>query len=439
MWTPPARPEWVQAVNAGGILPISEVAELPFTREGLLAEARANLGLDAPAGGDVGDFGLGRADGDDFLEPLAVLLPALEDEAELTVIGRWITRRFLLRFLEVRLQLTRFLHDDPGVRDEEIVAPLFVTGAPRTGTTILHAMLAQDPASRVPEGWELLRPVPPPSPDPAAFAADARIPLADRELRLPGQVAGELDAIHVYRGRMHKECVSSMSFSFRSEEFTARYRVPSYVEYLQHCDVTPAYEVHKLVLQVLQRGWPATPEPGPVRWVLKSPIHLHWLPELLGVYPDASLAITHRDPLTVLASVTSLVATLRWAHSDHVDFADIGAYHEALYLSDLDGLVDRVDASLDRGGLDPDRTHHVHYAEFVRDQVGQIAGIYDALGWEFPPATEQGMREYLASRPKDKHGVHEYSFADLRLDPDAERAKFARYQSRFAVPEETIR
>jgi len=431
MWEPPARPKWVQAVNAGEILPISEVAELPFTRDGLLAEARANLGLDAPVGGGIADFGLGRPDGDDFLEPLAVLLPALEDEAELTVIGRWITRRFLLRFLEVRLQLTRLLHDDPGVRDEEIVAPLFVTGAPRTGTTILHAMLAQDPASRVPEGWELLRPVPPPSPDPGVFAADARIPLADRELRLPGQVAGELDAIHVYRGRMHKECVSSMSFSFRSEEFTARYRVPSYVEYLQRCDVTPAYETHELVLQVLQRGWAATPGSGPVRWVLKSPIHLHWLPELLSVYPDASLAITHRDPLTVLASVTSLVAALRWAHSDHVDFADIGAYHEALYLSDLDGLVDRVDDTLDEG-----RTHHVHYAEFVRDQVGQIGGLYDALGWDLPDTTERAMHDYLASRPKDKHGVHEYSFADLRLDRDAERAKFARYQSRFAVPSE---
>lgn len=431
MWEPPARPEWVQAINRGDILPISEVAELPFDRDGLLAEARANLGL---ADGGVHDFAIPGVSDDDFLEPLAVLLPALEDEAELTVIGRWITRRFLLRFLEVRLQLARFVRDDPGVLDEEIVAPLFVTGAPRTGTTILHAMLAQDPASRVPEGWELLRPVPPPSPDPVSFAGDARIALADRELRLPGQVAGELDAIHVYRGRMHKECVSSMSFSFRSEEFTARYRVPSYVEYLQKCDITPAYEMHRLVLQVLQRGWPATPASGPVRWVLKSPIHLHWLPELLRVYPDASLAITHRDPLTVLASVTSLVATLRWAHSDSVDFAEVGAYHEALYLSDLDGLVDRVDDT-----LPPRRTHHVHYAEFVRDQVGQIRGVYDALGWELPAATEQRMHDYLLSRPKDKHGVHEYSFDDLHLDRVAERQKFARYQARFEVPEEELR
>jgi len=144
-WDPPARPEWVQAVNAGAILPIAEVAELPLARDPLLAEARATLGI---ADGGMADFGV-----DDFLEPLDVLLPALEHEAALTVIGRWMTRRFLLRFLEVRLQLAEYVRRDPGVVDEEIRAPWFVTGAPRTGTTILHAMLAQDPASRVPEGW----------------------------------------------------------------------------------------------------------------------------------------------------------------------------------------------------------------------------------------------------------------------------------------------
>ncbi len=419
-WEPPARPEWVQAVNGGGILPISEVAELPFSRDALLAEARAVLGV---ADGGTADFG-----GDDFLEPLDVLLPALDGEADLTVIGRWMTRRFLLRFLEVRLQLTEYVRRDPGVVDEEIVAPWFVTGAPRTGTTILHAMLAQDPASRVPEGWELLRPVPPPSPDPAEFAADARIPLADRELRLPGQVAGELDAIHVYRGRMHKECLSAMSFAFRSEEFTARYHVPSYVAWYERCDLRPAYDMHRLVLQVLQR------RARNVHWVLKSPVHVSALPTLLAVYPDARLAITHRDPLTVLASLTSLVATLRWAHSDHVDFADIGAYHEKMWTRALDDLTMQ---STD-GTLDPARVHHVHYADFVQDQVGVIDELYRSLGDPLAPETADAMRAYLAGRPKDVHGKHEYSFADLGLDPAVERERFSRYQRHFSVPEETI-
>ena len=420
-WEPPARPEWVRVVNAGGILPIAEVAELPFARDALLAEARANLGL---ADGGMADFG-----GDDFLEPLDVLLPALEEEAELTVIGRWITRRFLLRFLEVRLQLAEYVRRDPGVVDEQIPAPWFVTGAPRTGTTILHAMLAQDPSSRVPEGWELLRPVPPPSPDPAEFAADARIPIADRELRLPGQGAGELDAIHVYRGRMHKECLSAMSFAFRSEEFTARYHVPSYVEWYERCDLRPAYDMHRLVLQVLQR------RARNVHWVLKSPVHVSALPTLLAVYPDARLVITHRDPLTVLASLTSLVATLRWAHSDRVDFAEVGRYHEDMWTSALDDLTTQ---STD-GTLDPARVHHVHYADFVQDQVGVIGELYRALGASLTPETAGAMRSYLAGRPKDQHGKHEYSFADLDLDPTVERERFARYQRHFSVPEETIR
>jgi hypothetical protein len=417
-WQPPPRPEWVRAVNHGLILPIAEVAELPFTRDSLLGEARATFGL---ADGGIADFGR-----DDFLEPLDVLLPALEDEAELTVIGRWMTRRFLLRFLEVRLQLAAYVRDDPGVVDEEIAEPLFVTGAPRTGTTILHALLAQDPDVRVPEGWELLRPVPPPSPDPAEYAVDARIALADRELRLPGQVAGELDAIHVYRGRMHKECLSAMSFAFRSEEFTARYHVPSYVEWYARCDMRPAYDAHKLVLQILQR------RSRHVRWVLKSPVHLGALPILFAVYPDARLAITHRDPLTVLASLTSLVATLRWAHSDRVDFADLGRYHERMW---SDALDDLVTASTD-GSLDPERVHHVHYADFMQDQIGTVDALYTAQGRSLAPTTAQAMRDYLAARPKDQHGAHEYSFADLGLDPAVERGRFARYQRHFSVAAE---
>ena len=285
-WQPEPRPDWVLAVNAGDVSPITEVAALPLDRDALLAEARATLGMD---GRGVDGFG-----SDEFLEPLDVLLPALEKEAELSVIGRFLTRRFLLRLLEVRAQTVAYLRDDPGVVDEDILEPVFVAGAPRTGTTILHALLAQDASVRVPEGWELLRPVPPPNP--ADFPDPGRVVLADRELRAMASVTSRLDAIHEYSGRMHKECVSSMSFVFRSEEFTARYHVPSYVAWLAACDMTPAYQWHRLVLQILQRRW------HDARWVLKSPVHLHSLLVLLAVFPDARVLVTHRDPLAVLGS-----------------------------------------------------------------------------------------------------------------------------------------
>ncbi|TMK61648.1 MAG: sulfotransferase [Actinobacteria bacterium] len=415
-WRPPPRPEWVQAVNAGHVLPIADEARLPLRRDDLLAEARATLGIDGRGADGFGDDG--------FLEPLAVLLPALGDEAELSLLGRWITRRFLLRLLEVRAQTVAYVRADPGVRDEEIREPVFITGAPRSGTTVMHALLARQPGTRVPEGWELLRPVPPP--DPAQYPDAARVALADRELRRPALVVSGLDAIHEYGGRMQKECVSAMSFEFRSEEFTARYRVPSYVEWLGACDMRPAYEWHRLLLQILQRRNPTA------RWMLKSPVHLHSLPTLLAVYPDARLVCTHRDPLAVLGSVSSLVATMRYAHSDLVDFAGIGAYHAELYGGALDGLVDLAAGKV----LDADRVHHTRYESFMRDPFVTTRTLFDALDWPLTDETEDAIHAHLVDNPRGAKGEHRYSFDDLGLDHAAERKRFARYQEYFGVPNE---
>lgn len=416
-WEPPPRPEWVRVVNAGDVLPIAQEAALPLGRDALLAEARAVAGIDGRALDGFGD--------DAFVEPLDVLLRALEHEAALTVLGRWITRRFLLRILEVRAQTLAYVARDPGVVDEDVDA-VFITGAPRTGTTILHALLALQPGVRVPEGWELLRPAPPPDPD--CFPDPARVVLADHELRRPALVVSGLDAIHAYSGRMHKECVSAMSFAFASEEFTARYHVPSYAEWLGRCDMGPAYGWHRLVLQVLQRRFRGSD------WVLKSPVHLHSLPTLHDRYPDAPIVFTHRDPLAVLASVTSLVATMRYACSDTVDFADVGRYHADLYARSLDRLVD-LDV---RGDVALDRAHHTRYAAFMRDPVATTTSVGDALGRPVDDATADAMRAYLAAHPQGAKGTHTYSFDDLGLGRAATRARFARYQEHFAVPDEEI-
>ncbi len=422
-WQPPERPEWVAAINAGRVPPIAAEASLPFERDALLAAARARLGL--PDGG-VADFCHADFDADSLVEPLDRVLAALESEAELTPIGRWMTRRFLLRLLEVRLQLMAWLRADPAVRDEPIEAPLFVAGAPRTGTTILQAMLAADPAHRVPLGWELLRPVPPPDRDPQRAAGDPRVALAERELVLPQTVVSGLLAIHVYGASRPKECLSAMSFAFRSEEFSARYRVPSYETWLERCDMTPAYQMHRLVLQLLQR------RRGPARWVLKSPVHLHSLPTLLRVYPDARIAVTHRDPLALLASLTSLIASLRWAHSDAVDAAAIGAAHAQRYRASFARLLDWTDA----GALPGARLHHSRYADFLADPIAVAAGLYERFGLALPPEQRERLRAAFAARPRDEHGEHEYHFDALGLERSVWRERFRAYQQRFGVPDE---
>jgi hypothetical protein len=423
-WTPPERPEWVAAINRGEILSIAEEAALPLSRDALLGEACARQGV-VPSADSAAyhhrDFAV-----EAFVENLDRLTLALEEEAALTIIGRVLTRRFLLRILEVRIQIMRYLADDPGVQDERIASPLFVAGAPRTGTTILHALLAADPRHRVPEGWELLRPVPPPDPDPGRFASDPRIALADRELVRPQAVVSGLRQIHSYGGRKPKECLSAMSFALQSEEFTARYHVPSYATWLEKSDMTPAYDLHRLVLRILQRRCPGT------AWVLKSPVHLHSLSTLFETYPDARVAITHRDPLVLLGSLTSLIATLRFAHSDRVDVDAIAHSHHERYRTCFDALVDATKEKR----WPSNQLHHSLFEDFQRDPMAVLEGLYERFGITSTEAIRESQRRTLDRQPRDEHGAHHYALHELDSCDDA-RSAFRRYQSCFEVPDAT--
>ncbi|MDJ0847966.1 MAG: sulfotransferase [Myxococcota bacterium] len=423
-WQPPERPDWVLAVNRSQTGPLAEEAALPLARDALLGEAAARQGCAGSAAALTAAFGRPGFEAEPAIENLDRLLHALESEAHLTTIGRVLTRRFLLRLLEVRLQLMACLDEDPGVVDEAIVAPLVVAGAPRTGTTILHTLLAADARHRVPLGWELLRPVPPPPEDAEACTADPRVALADRELQGPQTVVSGLRAIHEYGGRRPKECLSAMSFAFQSEEFTARYAVPHYERWLVSSDMSPAYRLHRLVLQVLQRRRPGT------KWVLKSPVHLHALPTLFETYPDARVAVTHRDPLTLLASLTSLIANLRWAHSDAVDADEIARSHVRRYQATLERLVDWTESS----ALPSRQLHHSRFVDFQQDALAVVRGLYDRFGLAWSPDAERAMCEALDDHPADAHGRHAYRRNALGADPAALRPAFARYQARFDVP-----
>ncbi len=405
-WEAQPRPAWADAVNRGEIWPMSEVASAPFTLDRVAGEAATRLGLTR--------LEVLEALGHDALEALDVLLPSLEVEARLNVLGRWITHRFIARLIDQRLALDEYVRRVPAVLDERIVEPWFVVGAPRTGTTILAALLAQDPNHRTPMGWELLYPAPSPA---LSDDLDERLALADLELRTPQVVSGGLTAIHEYSGRMYKECLSAMSLGFRSEEFTARYDVPTYEAWLHSTDMRPAYDLHHRVLQVLQHAAP------PRRWVLKTPVHLQNLPVLLDVYPDARLSATHRDPLSIIPSVSSLVATLRSAHSDHVDLDAIGRYHVDLYARALDAFVDQVNS----GGLDPARLTNSRHTDFLADALDVMRGLYAHFGWELSHDAAEAMTVYLADHSEGAAGGHAYDLASFGVNGDEVRSRFSRY------------
>ena len=341
-WDPGPRPAWVQHAIDGEGGPVYELAAAPLVVDHLLAEARVRAGLD--------DFG-----GDDFLEPLGVFVRSVEEEAGLHVVGRWRVREVLLRALENRLRITAYVAEDPGVLDEVIAAPIVVTGSPRAGTSIMHELLALLPGTRAPLAWEYWWPAPPADPD-EDEDDDPRIPLANRDVRLSASLAPAFDGMHEQGARVPREDPSAMLISLRSDVLAAHYPTPSYAAWFATCDMAPAYDMHKLVLQILQRR-----HHDGRTWVIKAPGHLAHLDLVLERYPDARIVVCHRDPLAMISSVTSLTATLRWAHAASVDYRALAAENMATWLSGSEVSAQfspsSQDTTLFRVSQEPDADH----------------------------------------------------------------------------------
>ena len=216
---------------------------------------------------------------------------------------------------------------------------------------------------------------------------------------------------------------------FRSMIFPTQYRVPSYAHWLlDEADMAPAYRWHRIYLQHLQSRHPAP------RWVLKSPGHLWCLGALLAEYPNALLVQTHRDPLRIIASLSSLMSVLRRLGSDDISIPDI-ASEFAGYL--VDGL-DRSVAARTDGTVPPGRVVDVQFRAFMADPFATIHAIYEHLGLELGADAERRMRAFLADNTTEKHGGHHYTWADTELDLGEWRERTRRYQEHFGVPTEAL-
>jgi hypothetical protein len=411
-WTPPPRAPWVAQLNAlGESTSDGGRALVPLEADSALAAARVETGLD-----DFGDAG--------FREGLAILTRALEAEARLTLLGRLMARAELARILAVRLRVEAFVREHPEVEREVVRAPLFVTGLARTGTSFLHELLWRDPAYRAPLAWEMMYPVDAaraPAVDPAPAIARAA-----QEIELQNHALPATRTMHELGAELPNECIYLFAHELATDMFTGFYQIPSYTMWMATHDLTPLYARHRRLLQLLQWSRPAQ------RWVLKAPSHMNHLRELFATYPDARVVITHRDPLRVLGSLANLMASLRWTRSDHVDYPAVVAAMAFGHAY----LAEQVMKQRDSGELPADRILDVRYCDLVADPVGTIRAIGEWQGAPLGAAAQAAIRGWLDARPKDRHGAHEYAFADTGLDLATERARHAEYQRRYDVPSE---
>lgn len=411
-WTPPPRPEWLQQVIAEGRC-LDLRAVVPLDEASLLASAQQNTGLD-----DFGD--------DDWIEPFRVFLQSLDAEADLHLMGRLYARAEILNLLEARLQIEDAFKRHPEIADEVTTKPVVVLGQGRSGTSALLNLIAEDPRFSALQHWETMYPVPPP--EKASYRSDPRIEKADRYITHWYRLTPEMEGMHEWGGAVPQECVRAHALAFRSIAWlNLAGQVPSYSMYMTQNDMAPAYRYQKRLMQLLQWKNPRQ------HWVLKSPVHIDYLPELLSVFPDACLVWTHRDPVKAYASVVSLIGTAQWGRCDEPFKA--GSYDFVTALEPAARRLERVIDWIDDGSVPRARIQHIQYSDFVRDPLDTVASIYAYFDIGLPTSVREHLAQVIASKPRSARPAHRYS-AGADDEQATARKAFARYQQYFGVVSE---
>jgi len=302
----------------------------------------------------------------------------------------------------------------PGIARQEIREPLFIVGLPRSGTTLLHTLLAADPEHRVPLTWEVMTPSPP-----TGDNEQRRIQRATQSCNCLNWLAPTFRHIHAVGAELPQECVGLMTPSFMSDQFDTMYYVPSYRAWFFHQDLLPAYEYHRRFLQHLQF------RRGARRWILKAPTHMSALPTLLSVYPDALFVQTHRAPLEAMASVSSLITILRRVFSDAMDPFMVCRDAIQYWSQTLDTFLQ------ERDRLPHKRICDLDFLEIRRDPIAAIRRIYQHFGWLLSPEAGQRMRVVLARQPREQYGNHRYDLSQFGFDPAEAARAFAAYCEQF--------
>lgn len=343
----------------------------------------------------------------DFRTGLALLLDTAAREARMSERG-W--QRMLKRIqglLQNRLRIMDWRARHPEVAGERINRPIFILGLPRSGTSNLLSLLSFDPAHRVPRMWEIYRSVPPPQHE--TYETDPRIDEVQKLLLGDGFDSEALQATHPFDSRLPEECGFIFEHTFACMVFPAYVNIPTFADYaMNNADWRGVYGFHKQFLQNLQSGYRGE------RWVLKTPEHSHFLPDLLATYPDAILLYTHRAPSSVMSSLASNITELRKLWSDDVDAKEVAASFLAVEAEGARRMVEaRRDPAIDR------HFHDIDFQDLIERPVATMERLYQRFDLPFTDATRRGLQHYADHEAKKTHGhgKHKHALADYGYEP----------------------
>ena len=379
----------------------------PLRADQLIARARRRTGLV--------DFGSTA-----FQEPLQNLLRACREEAELSLFGRFATHWDAVRFLSNLLRLREEERRAPKILEQRIERPIFIAGLPRSGTTFLHSLLAQDHTNFVPRVWQLIHPYPL---DGGDGGPDLRARRVARQLQMFGMLAPEFQRMHPIDASSPQECSEITAHVFASLRFDTTYHIPLYRRWLDETGHLDAYRFHKRFLQHLQHQAAVAGH-----WVLKCPDHIFALGALRAIYPDAGVVFVHRDPLAVLPSVARLTEVLRRPFTRHIDKHEIGRQDSDRWLAATELMIEAADEECFEEPI-----LHIHYLSLVSDPLDTVATLYRHFGRPLDPHAAARISRLVEAKPNGGYGTRRSRLEEYGLDPVVEHERYARYVKRFAI------
>ncbi len=362
-----------------------------------------------------------------FADNLSAVVDCMNGETELTEAAVESAVGMLAFAMRNRMEVDRYIVDEPDVEESSIDRPIFLTGLPRSGTTYFQYLFDLDPELRMMRTWEGERPAPPPAVDPESARQRREVSLENARL-MRELTGGKIDAFHLTDVDGPQECLAILDQTFVNPGLLWPMSGQSYLKYLLHeADLREAYEYHAWVLKLLQWGAPSR------RWTLKWPCHLLALDAIADVYPDAIFVVTHRDPIQALASNCSLAHMLRTGTDPDYDPKVIGRDMLNLVREHVEHLVafDVAQSQAGRSSL-----VHVDYYRLADSPETVMPGVFEAVGLAWTPVVEDRIRTWRAENPKGKRGTHEYTLDDYGLDRDMVADALASYVQRFDIPTE---
>lgn len=354
-----------------------------------------------------------------FVDPLRQLLGAIKDEARLHPFGRFITRKRLVNLLCNRLRAEYWFKKHPEILDADLLPVVMITGLQRTGTTMLHRLMASDPDSRAILSWEALYPAP--LVGNAKSEPDPRISMARTSEKGLRYIAPEFFAIHPVEHDAPEEEVLLLDLSFLSTAAEAILHVPSFKDWLEDQDQEPGYKYMVKLLKLLQ--W----QKNGKWWVLKSPHHLEYLEVLLKVTPQIKIIQTHRDPVETIPSFCNMIYHSRRIFSYHVDPMQIADQ----WTTKISRLLDKS-MSL-RNGVDKKLFYDLAYKDLITNPIQEMTNLYDFLDLPMSESLVAGWNKTLIRNKQHKYGIHNYRSQDFGLTKERIEELLAHYLEYFKV------